>query len=91
MNPPAQNPTYIPIDARNFYLATTSSTQYNVDDILTENDTLQSRIDANNQMLSDAQTSISSAVTADPTLTALNIDPAIVATPPITQTTNPAI
>lgn len=36
MNPPSENPQFIKIDESNFYYATTSSTQYNVDDIKTD-------------------------------------------------------
>ena len=48
---PDENPTYTKIDDRNFYLSKTSSTQYNVDEILTAIKFHQTEIDKFNTML----------------------------------------
>lgn len=46
MNLPSENPTYIKIDDSSFYLATTSSTQFVVQDVLNQIAFHQSKIDA---------------------------------------------
>ena len=87
--PPAENPQYVPIDSRNFYLATTTSVQYNVDDVLSENADVQSRIDANNQMLSDASTAITALAATNTAVPALDITtPSDVTTPTTNEATS---
>lgn len=54
MNPPSENPTFVKIDEGNFYYATTSSTQYSVEDLKNEIVNLQATLDSRMQMLSDA-------------------------------------
>lgn len=70
MNPPSQDPTYTAIDSRTFYLSTTTSTQYSIDDIQAEIADLQSQIDDKNALIANAQSAIPS------------LNTALIATPP---------
>ena len=85
---PSENPQYIAIDARTFYVAKTVNEQFSVDDIQNQIAAHQSKIDDLNKMLSDASAAIAEQATADPSIPTLDTSsPAQVATPPVNDKT----